>query len=125
MASLLDVVRDQQHDEATSPTQQARPAKDRRAHKDHIIVVGIDGTTQSLGWVKSGEIDAEVSQPLSDFGTVVFKYGIVPILAGKPLQAGAVTEGGAIWSPAKLVTDTQPGPVILLAPTLVDKSKRR
>lgn len=91
-------------------------------HKDHVIVVGIDGTTQGLGWVKSGEIDAEVSQPLSDFGTVVFKYGIVPILAGKPLQAGAVTEGGAIWSPAKLVTDTQPGPVILLAPTLVDKS---
>lgn len=89
--------------------------------KNHIIVVGIDGSTQGLGWVKSGDLDAEVSQPLSDFGSVVFKYGIVPILAGKTLQAGAVPEEGAIWSPATLVTTTQPGPVILLAPSLVTR----
>lgn len=89
--------------------------------KNHIIVVGIDGSTQGLGWVKSGALDAEVSQPLSDFGSVLFKYGIGPILARKTLQAGAVVEEGAIWSPATLVTTTQPGPVILLAPSLVTK----
>jgi len=87
----------------------------------HIIVVGIDGSPDGLKWIREGKLDATVSQPLSDFGKVTFKYGIEPILAGQQLRSGPVVEPGAIWSPAQLDTSTQPGPTILLSPTLVTK----
>lgn len=87
----------------------------------HIVVVGIDGSPDGLKWIREGKLDATVSQPLSDFGKVTFKYGIEPILAGRQLRSGPVVEAGAIWSPAQLDTTTQPGPTILLSPTLVTK----
>lgn len=87
----------------------------------HIFVVGIDGTPDGLKWIREGKLDATVSQPLSDFGSVVIKYGVIPILGGKTLHSGSVTQSGAIWSPASLNASAQPGPVILLAPTLVAK----
>lgn len=103
------------------------PALDQLGQKPagqpgHIIVVGIDGSTEGINWIKEGKEDANISQPLSDFGKVVFKYGILPILTKMTLRSGPVTEQGAIWSPAQLVVGSQPGPVILLRPTVITKS---
>lgn len=80
----------QQSDYALSPTLNVLKTAGRDAkvgQPGHIYDISIDGTPQGLALVKSGAMDAEISQPLDGY----VKYGLQYLqdaLAGKTISPG-------------------------------------
>lgn len=88
-------------------------------HRDHIIVLGIDGTPEALDWIRDGIMDSTSAQPLYDYGIVCSKF-IKDYLEGKEIKPGKVEEPGALWSPAQIAKGEY-GLELQLATTLVTK----
>ncbi len=88
----------QQSDYALSPTlnvlkQAGRDAK--VGEPDHIYNISIDASPQALELVRSGDLDAAISQPLDAYA----KYGVeylLDALAGKELQLGKTDHGSEV-----------------------------
>jgi ribose transport system substrate-binding protein len=88
----------QQSDYALSPTlnvlkQAGRDSKVGTA--DHIYNISIDASPQALELVRSGDLDAAISQPLDGYA----KYGVqylVDALAGKELALGKTDHGSEV-----------------------------
>ena len=87
--------------------------------KNHIILLGIDGTPDALDWIRKGTMDSTSSQPLYDYGIICVRY-IKDSLEGKEITPGTVEEQGALWSPAK-IQKGKVGLELQLATTLVTK----
>jgi ribose transport system substrate-binding protein len=67
----------QQADYALSPTLAAvkQAGHGAKAGEDgHIYMVSVDGTSQGLDLIRSGEIDAEISQPINEFAILGAQY---------------------------------------------------
>jgi ABC-type sugar transport system substrate-binding protein len=86
---------------------------------DHLIMTGIDGSPDALGWIRDGYMDMTASQPLYDFGIVMARF-IDDVLADEEIQPGTVEEPGALWSPAE-IREGEYGMECLLATTAVTK----
>ena len=88
----------QQSDYALSPTlnvlkQAGRDAK--VGEPDHIYTISIDASPQALELIRSGELDAGISQPLDLYA----KYGVqylLDALAGKELALGKTDHGSEV-----------------------------
>jgi ABC-type sugar transport system substrate-binding protein len=88
----------QQADYALSPTlnvlkQAGRDAK--VGEEGHIYDISIDATPQALALVRSGDLDAAISQPLDAYA----KYGVQYLLdafAGKELAVGKTDHGSEV-----------------------------
>jgi ABC-type sugar transport system substrate-binding protein len=88
----------QQADYALSPTlnvlkQAGRDAK--VGEEGHIYDISIDATPQALDLVRSGDLDAAISQPLDAYA----KYGVQYLLdafAGKELKLGKTDHGSEV-----------------------------
>jgi len=88
----------QQSDYALSPTlnvlkQAGRDAK--VGEPDHIYNISIDASPQALELIRSGDLDAGISQPLDAYA----KYGVQYLqdaLAGKELALGATDHGSEV-----------------------------
>jgi ABC-type sugar transport system substrate-binding protein len=87
--------------------------------KNHIIILGIDGSADALNWIRNDLMDSTSSQPLYDFGIVCSRY-IKDTLEGVEIKPGTVEEPGALWSPAK-IQEVAVGLELQLATTLVTK----
>ncbi len=87
-----------------------------RPAKDHIFLLGIDGSSMMLTSIRTGLADQSSSQPIPDFG--ILADWIERDLRGEPLHLGRVTEADSLWSPAE-VKQTINGPMLLLSTTSV------
>jgi ribose transport system substrate-binding protein len=88
----------QQSDYALSATlnvlkQAGRDAK--VGQPDHIYNISIDAGPQSLALVRSGDLDAEISQPLDGYAKYGVKY-LQDALAGKELALGKTDHGSEV-----------------------------
>ena len=107
----------QQSDYALSPTLNVLKQANRAAkvgESGHIYDISIDGSPQGLALVKSGDLDAEISQPLDGY----VKYGVQYLqdaIAGKQLQPGPTDHGTT-------VVLFNGNPMDLLPATLVTKA---
>jgi ABC-type sugar transport system substrate-binding protein len=87
-----------------------------RDNPNHIFIAGVDGCPETLQAIRAGYADQTSSQPIPDYGIIT--RWIEMNLNGETITAGAVTEEGALWSPASL----EMGPTgwqLLLATTSV------
>ena len=88
----------QQSDYALSPTlnvlkQAGRDAK--VGEEGHIYNISIDASPQALDLIRSGDLDAGISQPLDGYA----KYGVqylMDAMAGKELQLGETDHGSTV-----------------------------
>jgi len=87
------------------------PAGDPR----HVVIVSNDGIPQELAAIRTGDIDATVSQPADLYA----KYGMMYIkaaLAGKTFTPGATTHGSRIVRlPQGMLEDELPAPLVTRA----------
>jgi ABC-type sugar transport system substrate-binding protein len=86
----------------------------KRGDPEHIFITGVDGGPFALKAIRDGWADAFASQPLSDFGIIV--YWIKDRLEGKPMRMKLVKKD-AIWSPAVVTKDPETGGFVCLLPT--------
>lgn len=88
----------QQSDYALSPTLNVLKQAGRNAkvgEPDHIYNISIDASPQGLDLVRSGDLDAAISQPLDAYA----KYGVIYLqdaLAGKELALGKTDHGSEV-----------------------------
>jgi ABC-type sugar transport system substrate-binding protein len=83
----------------------------------HVILTSVDGSPAGVQAIKDGWGDESSNQPIPDFGLIV--NFIDQELGGKPVQEGAFTQAGALWSPAQIVKNSDGTPTCLLATTAV------
>lgn len=88
--------------------------------KGHIIVVGFDATPQGLDYIRQESLDANISQPVYDYGIVAAQY-VSDVLSRKDIQAGKVEQPGALWSPGQ-ISQGKVGYELLMRTVVVDKS---
>jgi ABC-type sugar transport system substrate-binding protein len=88
----------QQSDYALSATLNVLKQAGRNAkvgQPGHIYDISIDAGPQSLDLVRSGDLDAEISQPLDGYAKYGVKY-LVDALAGKELALGESDHGSEV-----------------------------
>jgi ABC-type sugar transport system substrate-binding protein len=77
----------------------------------HVVLVGIDGTPQALDAIRSGQMDAVVSQPIDLYA----KYGVFYNKAaqeGKTFKAGPTDHGSEIVEIGGTLTDLLEAPLV-------------
>ncbi|WP_432565464.1 sugar ABC transporter substrate-binding protein [Kineococcus sp. SYSU DK003] len=80
----------------------------------HISMVSIDGSGPSLAAIRTGELDAVVSQPINDYA----KYGVSYMkdaIAGKTYAVGPTDHGSQIVEYKGNLADMLPSPVVTKA----------
>jgi ABC-type sugar transport system substrate-binding protein len=88
-----------------------------RGEDGHIFLAGVDACLQALDAIRAGYSDQASNQPIPDFGVVAADF-IEKELAGEAVEAGEVTQDGALWSPARIEM-SEIGPQLFLSTTSV------
>lgn len=83
--------------------------------KGHIFLVGIDGGAFALDKIRSGELDATVSQPLDVYASAGINY-LQRAVAGEVFKEGPTSHGSAIVRSASgNLEDLLPSPLVTKA----------
>ncbi len=90
----------------------------KKGEDGHIIICAFDGDPVGLNYIRQGYADADVNQPLLDFGFVV--RFLKRSWDGNPIKAGEKVEvEGQYWSPTDIKQGAN-GPEALLAPIIIN-----
>jgi ABC-type sugar transport system substrate-binding protein len=86
--------------------------KDAKAGEPgHIYLIGIDGTPLALDKIRSGELDASVSQPLDLYAKYGIKY-VQDAIAGVKYSVGPTDHGSKIAIAVGCMQDLLPSPLV-------------
>ena len=77
----------------------------------HIYLIGIDGTPMALDKIRSGELDASVSQPLDLYAKYGIKY-VKDAVAGVKYSVGPTDHGSKIAIALGCMQDQLPSPLV-------------
>ena len=80
----------------------------------HVAMVSIDGSAPSLAAVRSGELDAVISQPINDYAKFGVEY-MQAAIEGKQQQAGKTAHNSEIVDYKGNLADMLPSPVVTKA----------
>jgi ABC-type sugar transport system substrate-binding protein len=86
----------------------------------HVFLAGVDGCLGTLDLIRAGAFDQSSNQPIPDFGVLAADF-IEKQLSGTAIEPGAVTQDGALWSPAR-IEKSDIGLQLFLATTSVGKA---
>lgn len=86
----------------------------------HIYIATIDGTPAALQAMRSGEVDAIISQPITLYGSLAASY-LKDALAGKKFSPGPTDHDSTIVSYDGNLMDLLPAPLVTIA-NVNDKS---
>lgn len=87
----------------------------------HVILTSIDGEPQSLGWIKQGLLDAEVSQDPVAYGEVCVEMLLKYTAAGAAIPLGDYVNKTYYWEKAP-INSTAQGPSCVIPPFYIDDS---
>jgi len=75
----------------------------QRGEEGHVFLCAVDGSPAGVQAIKDGWADQSSNQPIPDFGRIV--DFVEQELNGEPITEGEYVVEGALWSPAKIVTN--------------------
>jgi simple sugar transport system substrate-binding protein len=91
----------------------------KQSSPKHVILTSIDGEPQSIGWIKEGILDAEVSQDPVAYGEIcvamLHKYSV----NGKDVPIEEYKNKSYYWEAAPIIKTPQ-GPTCVIPPFYID-----
>ena len=85
----------------------------------HVIFVNIDGEPIALQWIKSGYMDASISQDPVAYAEITVEMLDKYSLKGQPVPLGPYENKKYIWERA-VINDSITGPSLIIAPFVID-----
>lgn len=85
----------------------------------HVILTSIDGEPQSLGWIRDGLLDAEVSQDPIAYAQVCVEMLTGYSMKDQPIPIEDYTNEAYYWETAPVV-QTEQGPSCVIPPFYID-----